>query len=85
MASSLKKLSCDISVDDPVSSGTDDSFDLDDDLDLDFSGHLTLRGATGFEQEVSDDEDEDENFNTTRRSPRRRSSRPGRHEPHERG
>lgn len=41
-----KKLECDISIDDPVSSATSDSELGDEDFDLEFNGHLTLQSPT---------------------------------------
>ena len=52
MAVQRKKIECDISIDDPVSSATSDSELGDEDFDLEFNGHLTL-------QSPSDDRDDD--------------------------
>lgn len=47
MAAPRKKIECDISIDDPVSSATSDSELGDEDFDLEFNGHLTLQTPTG--------------------------------------
>ena len=58
MASKLKKIACDVSIDDPISSTSDSDTELgSEDIDLQFSGRLSFRSSARLAGEDRDDSD----------------------------